>query len=185
MSRPRGRPGRAAGRANEQRLQAAVTELRAQVQWLLARVDEPELAAPAVPGPAGWCWRELPREPARARWGRLVDWVGWLAARYGIDDVIPACWYLHPPLVEELTALYAGWDAAYRAGDPNPAGWDPLSWHEALERSLLRLREWDRRGCRDGGHRPDLPAVTDLDGAAARAAGPPTTHQAASAAAAG
>jgi hypothetical protein len=155
-----------------QRLAATVTELRAQVQWLLARAEDPE----EVVTPPRWCcWRELPRDKARALWRQLVEWVDWLIARYGIGDGIPACWYLHPALVEELTAIYAGWRSAYLAEEQNLAGWDPLTWHDALEKALHRIREWDRRGCRDGTHRPDLPPADGFDPAVARAAGPPRT----------
>jgi len=59
-------------------------------------------------------------------------------------------------MVEEWSALYAGWQAAYV--DIDARGFDPLAWHEALSRALARTREGNRQGCRPDAHRLD-PAV--------------------------
>ncbi|MHB8451407.1 MAG: hypothetical protein ACYDAQ_13290 [Mycobacteriales bacterium] len=100
--------------------------------------------------------------------------MAWLVPRYGLEETIAGCWHRHPGMVEELTALYAGWRAAYHGEDLTSTGWDPLGWHEALGHALPRLRAADRQGCLAGTHRPDLPAPAVLDLAAAKSAGPPT-----------
>ena len=64
-------------------------------------------------------------------------------------------------MVEELTALYAGWYTAYL--DIDARGFDPLAWHEALNRTLNRVREWNRQGCRSDAHREDPAALVRVE----------------------
>jgi hypothetical protein len=47
--------------------------------------------------------------------------------------------------------------------DPQARRDEPLHWHDALDRTLARLHDWDRRGCADGSHRPDCPPPDDTD----------------------
>jgi hypothetical protein len=95
-------------------------------------------------------WDDLDRDAAAQAWAWLIGWVGWLVDRYEIAEEIPACWYRHGPLIEELTALAAGWHTAY---DDNARGDEPLIWHERLARSRARLRDWDDfTRCRNGEH---------------------------------
>jgi hypothetical protein len=95
-------------------------------------------------------WPDLDRDAAAQAWAWLIDWVGWLVDRYEIAEEIPACWYRHGPLIEELTALAAGWHTAY---DDNARGDEPLIWHERLARARARLRDWDDfTRCRNGEH---------------------------------
>ena len=63
-------------------------------------------------------------------------WIRWCVRRYGLDHrTIPPCWYQHGALVEELSALRTGWQAAHtptapgnacRTGSPGPAA-DPTN----------------------------------------------------------
>ena len=120
--------------------------LREQVQ-ILAEQLRP---GPAGPAPADLRWRVLDRPTASQVWIWLIDWVGWFIDRYGLTEEIPACWPIHPPLVEELTAIAGAWHAAY---DPRAASDAPLRWLEALARARPRLREWDdHTRCRNGEH---------------------------------
>ncbi|MFF5085339.1 hypothetical protein ACFY36_50570 [Actinoplanes sp. NPDC000266] len=108
----------------------------------------PRKAPDAMPWPLRWT--ELDRDAAAGAWAWLIGWVDWFVDRYQLAEEIPACWYQHPPLVEELTALAAAWHACY--GDDALAD-GPLLWHERLARARERLRGWDdATRCRNGEH---------------------------------
>jgi hypothetical protein len=108
----------------------------------------PRKAPPSVPWPLRWA--ELDRDAAAQVWAWLIDWVSWAVDRYQLVEEIPACWYQHPPLIEELSALAAAWHTAY--DDAAPAD-GPLLWHERFARARLRLRDWDDyTRCRNGTH---------------------------------
>lgn len=129
---------------------ARVAGLDAKLDWLTTRVDALEVG-PIRPG--RWCWREARPIAVDKLWEELTDWVDWLIGRYGLDEVLPPCWMRHGAMVEELTALYAGWHTAYM--DIDARGFDPLAWHEALDRTVRRVKEWNRQGCRSDAHRED------------------------------
>ncbi|MBG0567530.1 hypothetical protein [Actinoplanes aureus] len=108
----------------------------------------PRKAPDGMPWPLRWS--DLDRDAAAQVWAWLIDWVGWLVDRYELAEEIPACWYRHGPLIEELTALAAGWHTAY---DDAARGDEPLIWHERLARARVRLRDWDDyTRCRNGEH---------------------------------
>ncbi|GAA3344780.1 hypothetical protein GCM10020358_49390 [Amorphoplanes nipponensis] len=108
----------------------------------------PRKAPLSIPWPLRWA--DLDRDAAAQVWAWLIDWVGWAVDRYQLVEEIPACWYQHPPLIEELTALAAAWDTAY--DDAVPAD-GPLLWHERFARARMRLRDWDDyTRCRNGTH---------------------------------
>jgi hypothetical protein len=130
--------------------------LREQVTYLLERLaEQPQLTEHPVN------WAALDPEQAAEQWSLLVDFTDWLRDRYQLHERIPACWYAHSPLVEELSALRTAWIGAYL--DPQARLDEPLHWHDALDRTLARLHDWDRRGCADGTHRPDCPPPDDTD----------------------
>lgn len=60
---------------------------------------------------------------------------------------------------EELSALRTAWLGAYEAPNARPV--DGVSWHDMLDRVVVRLREWDRCGCARGTHRDDSPTDDD------------------------
>ncbi|MFG1995204.1 hypothetical protein ACGFJ7_35045 [Actinoplanes sp. NPDC048988] len=108
----------------------------------------PRKAPPSIPWPLRWA--ELDRDGAAQAWAWLIDWVDWAVDRYQLAEEIPACWYQHPPMIEELTGLAAAWHTAY--DDTAPAD-GPLLWHERFARARLRLRDWDDyTRCRNGTH---------------------------------
>lgn len=130
--------------------------LRAQVEYLLDRfADHPALGERAVN------WTALDSSHAAKRWGQLLDWVDWLREHYQLRETLPACWYDHPPMLEELSALRSSWFGAYL--DPQAHAADGSAWHDLLDRTLQRLREWDRTSCADGTHRPEVPTPDDTD----------------------
>jgi hypothetical protein len=103
---------------------------------------------PGVPWPLRW--DEMDRDQAAQAWAWLIGWVDWLVDRYQLPEEIPVCWYRHPPLIDELTALAAAWHAAY---DDNATVDAPLLWLERFARARDRLRAWDdATRCRNGTH---------------------------------
>lgn len=135
-----------------------VAGLDAKLEWLSARVDSLEIG-PIRPG--RWCSREARPATIETLWQELTAWVDWLSVRYVLDEQIPPCWIRHGAMVEEFTALYAGWIAAYI--DIDARGFDPLAWHEALARTVGRIREWNRQGCRSDAHREDPAALRPVE----------------------
>ena len=108
-----------------------------------------------------WTWRELDVDQARATWTALNSFVDWLVRRYDLADVIPHCWYLHGALIEELTALWASWTAAYL--DPRAEPNAPIVWHERFAGFRERLSSWDRMACAPCGHREGTPVDWEPD----------------------
>ena len=131
-----------------------VVILRAQVDYLLERLaDNPGLANRPVN------WRDLTVDDAAEQWANLVTWINWLRDRYSLHERVPACWYAHGAVTEELSALRSFWVAAYHDKDARPG--DGVAFHDALDRVLNRIHRWDRSGCADGTHRPEAnPADT-------------------------
>lgn len=130
--------------------------LREQVNYLMERLaEQPALAERPVN------WAALDAADAAEQWGLLVDWTDWLRERYQLHERIPSCWYAHGALIEELSALRTAWVGAVL--DPQARLDDPARWHELLERTLDRIREWDRSGCSDGTHRAEQPLPDDTD----------------------
>ena len=127
----------------------------AQVQ---APADEPVAYVP-------YCWKHVSASEARGLWVRLREWVDWVNARYfgSSWESIRPCWFRHPAAVEELTALWAAWEAAYRAKDDDDGFSDAaLWWHEKLHTVVHRL--WDEQfaECKAGHQEPDVyERVTD------------------------
>jgi hypothetical protein len=120
--------------------------------------------APKAGSSKAYVWHTLTTGEAGGAWDTLTGWVDWLIDRYVLEDTIPACWYRHGAMTDELDALRAAWTAAYL--DPNPRPIDAAFWHDLLDRTLTRLRTWDRYGCSAGTHHDD----TSTSNAASRQA---------------
>lgn len=104
------------------------------------------------------CWATLDDAAADAALNALGGWVSWVTRRYALDQrIVPPCWHRHGALVEELSALRTGWQAAY---SPTAPGNAPLDWQAMFAAARHRLQEWvARTGCRANEHREDhLPA---------------------------
>lgn len=133
-----------------------VVILRAQVDYLLERLaDNPGFANRPV------SWHDMTSDEAAEQWATLVLWTGWLRERYGLHERIPACWYAHGCLLEELSALRSVWVAAYQDKEARPG--DGVAFHDALDRVVHRISRWDRSGCGDGVHRPETVAADTTD----------------------
>ncbi|WP_206515558.1 hypothetical protein [Georgenia faecalis] len=100
-------------------------------------------------------WSELPSEDLEEQWEALDRWVRWLVSRYALDHRdIPACWYTHGDLVEELSALRTAHHGAF---DPSGPASGPAEWHQILANTRARLQLWvARTGCRPAEHRPPV-----------------------------
>lgn len=130
-------------------LEDEILLLRAQVDYLLEQVaDRPDLTERPVN------WAVLGQSAAAEQWQLLTDWTDWLRDRYQLHETLPACWFAHGAMVEELTALRSAWTGAFLS--PNASSAEPALWHDLLDRVRHRLRAWDRNGCADGVHRSDL-----------------------------
>jgi len=99
-----------------------------------------------------WSWVGLDPGVRAERLRELHQWVTWLVDTYQVPTgQLPDCWYRHGSMTADLTALRAGWTAAYL--DPEAEPDRPTRWHDTLERTLRRIRDWDRHGCgRSGSH---------------------------------
>ena len=100
-------------------------------------------------------WSCLDPEIAESEWWGLREWVEWLVQRYVLDfRVVPPCWYLHPGLVDVLSALR---DHHRYSFDRLAQGTAAADWHLVFRILEARLREWaSRTGCSRDAHRPDL-----------------------------
>src|SRR5690625_4219811 len=103
--------------------------------------------------------------PRPVRWGdlqpaeyadeirALAGWVQWVGRRYDLDSKeLPADWFQHGALVEELSALKGAWDVAY---DPTQAASAASDWHLTFYNTRVRLREWTSRLGGKPGERPE------------------------------
>src|SRR5690349_20976787 len=78
-------------------LEDEILLLREQVNYLLERLaDQPGIAERPVN------WAPLDADQAAEQWSLLAGWCDWLRNRYQLHEQIPACWYAHAPLSEEL-----------------------------------------------------------------------------------
>lgn len=96
--------------------------------------------------PSRFCWDGLDKHAAERLWDELVRWVQWFRHRYEILEKVPPCWYRHPRMVEELTALMTAHRAAYgqehaqaKPKQPPPPGYwsDMAAWHAYYLRPFL------------------------------------------------
>jgi hypothetical protein len=140
---------------NEDAIVEVLGDHQAAIDGLYARLEALD-ATGTHKKPPKWNWRSLGPSDLEAMWKRLWPWVEWLRTRYELSEAIPPCWYRHGAMVEELTALFAGWKAAYE--DRRARAEAPLTWHEKLDHWRARQREWNRHGCSPVRHEDDKPA---------------------------
>jgi hypothetical protein len=103
-------------------------------------------------GGAAINWRNLPDELAPEVWLKLREWVEWICDRYTVpEEVVPACWWRHGAIVEDLSALKTAWAASY---DTTDAGYGPIGFQERWFAAQTRLRTIGGGICA-AGHRDD------------------------------
>jgi len=124
-------------------LEDLTTETNETVANLLARIEALEddssddIGLPLAP--TSWCWRTIGPHGAETLWRELRGWVAWIRHRYPLARRIPECWPEHPEIVEELTALWLAWQAAYAVADaPLMAA---IEWHDRWLPGVLHRLE--------------------------------------------
>ena len=113
----------------------------------------------AAVGP--FAWRTLSPHAAETLWRDLAEWVGWLRGRYPLARRIPLCWWRHPELVEEMTALWLAWREAYvEKGAPLTAAAD---WHcRWLPEFLRRVGAGGWNIACEGEHKENVTSLYDV-----------------------
>lgn len=103
---------------------------------LVERIEGIESGAgSAASTPTAWCWRDLGPRALEELWDQLTEWVGWIRSRYPLARKVPVCWADHPEIIEELTALWLAWQAAYQ--DRNATLTAAADWHDRWLPGLL------------------------------------------------
>lgn len=86
-------------------------------------------------------WRELPEEEMGQVWAFLREWVDWLVEAHRVpQDEIPACWFRHPDIVEELWAAAGAETQAWEATSPTMMPMTAWHFHLRMMRDRLRGR---------------------------------------------
>jgi hypothetical protein len=110
------------------------------IAGLLARLEDLETRPRnTAHAPAAWCWRDLGPHAQTELMNQLDSWTAWLRHRYPLARKIPACWAQHPELLEELTALWLAWQAAYQQPDAPLTA--PADWHDRWLPGVLHRLE--------------------------------------------
>ncbi|MGA5824083.1 hypothetical protein ACPC54_40335 [Kitasatospora sp. NPDC094028] len=98
------------------RLSLLESQNLAQNIYKLAKAVEADAKAKLnAPSPC-WDWTSMTEEEAGEAWAKLLRWrrevlkVRWPSRFW---DMTTPCWYLHPEVVEELSALYLVWDFTF------------------------------------------------------------------------
>lgn len=89
-----------------------VDELTKAVDWTVEQLTE-------YPAGGPWFWEDLDAASAKDLWKEVGEFVFWLNSRIlghisaGDVQPLPGCWFRHPDVVEQLTALMVAHKAAY------------------------------------------------------------------------
>lgn len=131
-------------------LASEITDTYADVLTRIESLNGPPAARSATP--SAWCWRTLGEQGAEELWTQLKGWVAWIRHRYPLAKKIPSCWAEHPEVVEELTALWLAWQAAYEHPDAQLTA--AADWHDRwLPGALHRLEHGPHAiDCSDSHH---------------------------------
>ncbi|MFT4233827.1 MAG: hypothetical protein QM607_02295 [Microbacterium sp.] len=135
--------------------------MRSVVEQMLDGLESGGDGPGLLPSPIRW--EQLDAGQAQQTWRELAAWTGWLVRRYCLGAKhVPPCWYLHAPLVEELTALWGAHQVMYAAVQPASA---MLTWQREFDWSRARLAEWARQtNCTSAGHRANTLQPWVVDG---------------------
>ena len=93
-------------------------------------------------------WRNITPEDEEPTFTSLTNFLIWAVPRWGFTaEQFPyGCWWLHPDIVEEMTAWWGMWQAYIRNPSAHPA--DPMAFHERTYALKLRLSDTYRGRCR-------------------------------------
>jgi hypothetical protein len=118
-------------------LASEITDAYADVVSRLESIDtNPNKPAST---PTAWCWRTVGPLATDELLSQLNQWVTWIRQRYPLAKKIPPCWADHPETVEELTALWLAWQAAYEASDASLTA--AADWHDRWLPGVLHRME--------------------------------------------
>jgi len=118
---------------------------------------DPDPAPPLPPPPAPLRWLERDFASQTKEWEEFCAWAEWFLRHYEVPpSAVPVCWTQHPVVVEELTACWTAWKAAYTS---QGSGFGPLEWHESMAKAIERMRQahGKYRCGKDGVH--EVPAM--------------------------
>jgi hypothetical protein len=111
-----------------------ISELRQQVEQILAIVTGEDAAAPAT-----WFWLTMSEQERDDKFSELSDWVETvLRVQYPdyLAEQVRPCWPNHPEARWELAWLYQMWSLAYLADRPAPK--DAADWHDRWSSGVIR-----------------------------------------------
>lgn len=114
-------------------LDRLASELADTYADLLSKFDELPNGS-AVKG-TPWSWRTIGPNAQNELLNELRHWVRWIRQRYPLAKTIPSCWEDHPEAVEELTALWLAWQAAYEEREASLTA--AAEWHDRWLPGLL------------------------------------------------
>jgi hypothetical protein len=119
-----------------------------------------------------WDWEALTRDQASRAWTELVRWLDQQflprnpdvleKAGQGLKRAWAPCWYRHPDVVDDLSALYGAWKAAYHGKNRSEAR--AIEWRNRwLPDTITRLRATlGTCAGRSAGHKPPETPAPDL-----------------------
>jgi hypothetical protein len=122
-----------------------ITELRHQVEQILAILDNDD-----EPAPGEWFWLTMTGQKRDERLGELSDWVQTvLRTQYPgyLADQIRLCWPNHPEARWELAWLYQLWTLAYLTSRPAPK--NAADWHDRWSPGVIRRLSQIMRQCEE------------------------------------
>lgn len=132
-----------------------------QLRLLAARTD------PKSPATPPWAWVNLTADQAEWLDSALDEFVDTYNRIHAgtVEDVIPACWRLHPPLAQEMPVAYWAWWAAHI--DTKATVLTALEYYSRhLPGFQARLRERllgkGAVSCRKGSHSRPAADVADM-----------------------
>ena len=114
---------------------------------------------------AAYCWRYASPAQKKRLWVQLREWVDWANTTLCSNKwrYIRPCWFRHPAAVEELTALWAAWEAAYRTGEAEFT--DAAAYfHDRFHTVVHRLWDGEFSECISGHQEPEFDPNLRLTG---------------------
>lgn len=121
-----------------------LADLRFLVAEVESRVDE---LAEVVSGPVlpRFWWPSLTKTEIDDLWNRVIEFPSMLVKREYLSKELIPCWYLHPRLLDMVTAIYANWFGAYGKSGPY---YGPIDFQRRLGddlRALSNLNDQDKK----------------------------------------
>jgi hypothetical protein len=118
-------------------LDRVASELADTYADVLSKLNDLSSGRTAASSP--WSWRNIGPNARRELSAELRQWVRWIRGRYPLAKQIPICWEDHPEVVEELTALWLAWQAAYEERDASLTA--AADWHDRWLPGVLHRLE--------------------------------------------